>query len=124
MFRHIKFKMCINYGYDISNLIPPFQRVLMKCVEKLIHVKNTRWLYQNPVKSLHSHCNEFCLKTPFMTVGVTSTRNHLKLTVVTKYILQKHCINIDGTVIIFKDSYFKTFICEMFHIFSDKSCLA
>ena len=96
----------------------------MQCIKKLIYVKNSGGLNQNAVISAHSHCNQLRLETSSVTVFVTSSCHHFKLTLLSFQFAQKHHIHIYSAKIVLQNSYIISLIHQISGIFFDKSCLS
>ncbi|CCY97405.1 unknown [Ruminococcus sp. CAG:17] len=121
--RKILRKLGIHNSDHISDLIPLIQWFLMEGVKKLIHIKDSGWFHDHTVITAHSHGDQFCLKSTSVTVRVTSTRNHLQLTVVSHQILKQHHIHIYCPEIIFQDTDVHAFFQKIGGIFFYKCCL-
>ena len=78
------------------------------------------WFHDHTVITAHSHGDQFCLKSTSVTVCVTSTRNHLQLTVVSHQILKQHHIHIHSPVIILQNPNIITSIHQILRILPDK----
>ena len=96
----------------------------MKGVKELIHIKDSGWFYDDTVVTAHSHSDQLRLKSPSVTVRITTAGNHLQLTVVTHQILKQHHIHIHCPEIIFQDPDVHTFFQKIGGIFFYKCCLS
>ena len=86
--RKFRLQLCVDYGNDISDLIPPIQRFIPQHIKEFIHIVYTGWFHQYPIIPAHSHCDQLRAKSPPVCFPVASTGDHLQLALIPHQFLQ------------------------------------
>ena len=86
--RKFRLQLCVDYGNDISDLIPPIQWFIPQHIKEFIHIVYTGWFHQYPIIPAHSHRDQLRAKSPPVCFPVASTGDHLQLALIPHQFLQ------------------------------------
>jgi len=96
----------------------------VKDIKEFIHIKDPRWLYQYPIVSAHTHCDQLCLEAAAVAVCITASGDGLQSTVFAQNILQEHGVYIDGTEVVFQNADVHALFQKIGGIFADEGCFS